>query len=63
MKKLLKNVICGTHEQCMGALFTVKKSNVATEKKKKKRNVKEQTQTQLSAQSKRSHNEKIFIDK
>ena len=45
MKKLLKIVICGTRKQCTGVLFTVEKSNVAVEKKKKK--VKEQ----LSAQS------------
>ena len=55
MKKLLKSVIYGTREQCTGALFTVEKSNVAA-KKKKERNVKEQTQTQLSAQSKRALN-------
>ena len=35
MKKWLKSVICGTYEQCTGALFTMKKSNVAAEKKKK----------------------------
>ena len=35
MKKLLKSVICETREQCMGALFTVKKSNVVAKKKKK----------------------------
>ena len=53
MKKLLKSVICETREQYTGALFTVEKSNVAAKKKKKKeQNVKEQTQTQLSAQSK-----------
>ena len=54
MKKLLKSVICETREQCMGALFTVKKSNAVG--KKKKKNVKEQTQTQLSTQSKRALN-------
>ena len=37
MKKLLKSVICGTREQCTGALFTVKKSNAVGKKKKKKR--------------------------
>ena len=35
MKKLLKIVICGTHEQCTDALFSVEKSNVAVERKKK----------------------------
>ena len=47
MKKLLKSVSCETREQCTGALFTMEKSNVAAEEKKKKkeRNVKEQTQT------------------
>ena len=47
MKKLLKIVICETHEQCTDALFSVEKSNVAVERKKK---VKEQ----LSAQSKQA---------
>ena len=37
MKKLLKSVICGTREQCTGALFTVKKSNAVGKKKKKNR--------------------------
>ena len=36
MKKWLKSLICGTYEQCTGALFIIKKSNVAAEKKKKK---------------------------
>ena len=36
MKKLLKSVICGTREQCTGALFTVKKSNAVGKKKKKR---------------------------
>ena len=38
MKKLLKSVICGTREQCTGALFTVKKSNVAAKKKRERTN-------------------------
>ena len=37
MKKLLKSVIYGTREQCTGALFTIEKSNVAAEEKKKKK--------------------------
>ena len=41
MKKLLKSEVCGTCEQCMGALFTAKKSkHVAGKKKKKERNAK-----------------------
>ena len=36
MKKLLKSVICGTHEQYTGALFTVDKSTIAGWTKKKK---------------------------
>ena len=39
MKKLLKNVICGTREQCTGALFTVELLTIMgrTKKKKKKK--------------------------
>ena len=37
MKKLLKNEVCGTHEQCTGALFTAEKSKHAARKKKKKK--------------------------
>ena len=37
-EQLLKSVICGTWEQCTGALFTVNKLNVAAEKKKKRTN-------------------------
>ena len=38
-EKLLKSVICGTREQCTGALFTVDLSTIAgwTKKKKKKK--------------------------
>ena len=39
MKKLLKSIIYGICNQCTGELFTVKKSNVTAEKKKKKRSV------------------------
>ena len=42
MKKLLKSEVCGTREQCTGALFTAEKSKHAAgekkEKKKKERN-------------------------
>ena len=37
MKKLLKNVICGTREQCTGALFTVEWSTIVGLTKKKKK--------------------------
>ena len=37
MKKLLKNVFCGTHEQCIKALFTTKKSKSYGLTKKKKK--------------------------
>ena len=36
MKKLLKSVICGTREQCTGALFTVDLSTITGWTKKKK---------------------------
>ena len=36
MKKLLRSEICGTREQCTGALFTKEKSKHAVEGKKKK---------------------------
>ena len=42
MKKFLKNVICGTREQCTDALFTVNKSTIAGWKKKKKKKKVEQ---------------------
>ena len=39
MKKLLKSDVCGSHEQCKGALFTQKsqQSQLKKEEKKKKR--------------------------
>ena len=46
MKKLLKSKICGTREQCIGALFSVEKSKHVAGKKKKKKEKKE-TQTQI----------------
>ena len=42
MKKLIKNGVCGTYEQCIYALFTKDRSTVAAEEKKKE----EKTQTQ-----------------
>jgi len=35
MKKLLKSEVCGTREQCTGALFTAEKSKHAAGEKKK----------------------------
>ena len=37
MKKLIKSGVCGTHEQCIYALFTKDRSTVAAEGKKKKK--------------------------
>ena len=37
MKKLLKNEVCGTREQYMGALFTAEKSKHVARKKKRKK--------------------------
>ena len=37
MKKLIKSRVCGTHEQCIYALFTKDRSTVAAEEKKKKK--------------------------
>ena len=45
MKKLLKNEVCGTHEQCTGALFTAEKSKHAAGKKKKKGKKRKRTDT------------------
>ena len=36
MKKLLKSVVCGTYEQCTGALFMGEKSKSFSLEKKKK---------------------------
>ena len=36
MKKLLKSVVCGTYEQCTGALFMGEKSKSYSLEKKKK---------------------------
>ena len=41
MKKLLKSEVCGTREQCTGALFTAEKSKHAAEEKKEKKKRKE----------------------
>ena len=43
MKKLIKSGVCGTHEQCIYALFTKDWSTVVVEEKKKR---KKKTQTQ-----------------
>ena len=42
MKKLQKSVICGTHEQCTGALFTVDLLTIAGWEKKKEKKKKEE---------------------
>ena len=42
MKKLLKSVICGTREQCTGALFTVDLSTIAGWTKKKRKEEEEE---------------------
>ena len=44
MKKLLKSVICGTREQCTGALFTIDLSTVVGWTTTKKRTEKRRTQ-------------------
>ena len=36
MKKWLKSEVCGSHEQCINALFIGEKSNLCGLKKKKK---------------------------
>ena len=41
MKKLLKSEVCGTCEQCTGALFTAEKSKHADGEKKEKKKRKE----------------------
>ena len=41
MKKLLKSEVCGTREQCTGALFTAEKSKHAAGEKKEKKKRKE----------------------
>ena len=38
MKKLLKTKVCGSREQCTGALYKGEKSTTYTAKKKKKKN-------------------------
>ena len=37
MKKLIKSGVCGTHKQCIYALFTKDRSTIAAEEKKKKK--------------------------
>ena len=48
MKKLLKSIIYKTREQCTRVLFTVVKSNVAGEKRKKKRTKRERTNANVA---------------
>ena len=38
MKKLIKSGVCGTHKQCIYALFTKDRSTDAAEGKKKREN-------------------------
>ena len=49
MKKLIKSEVCGTHEQCIYALFTKDRSTVAAEEKKKKKKGENANATRLSA--------------
>ena len=41
MKKLIKSGVCGTHKQCIYALFTKDRSTVAAEEKEKKKKKRE----------------------
>ena len=45
MKKLIKSGVCGTHEQCIYALFTKDRSTVAAEEKKKKEKKKKERES------------------
>ena len=47
MKNLLESEVCGTHEQCTGALFTAKKSKHAAREKKKKKKKERRKETQM----------------
>ena len=49
MKKLIKSGVCGTHKQCIYALFTKDRSTVAAEEKKKKQKRENANTTCLSA--------------
>ena len=49
MKKLIKSGVCGTHEQCIYALFTKDRSTVAAEEKKKKKRRENGDAARLSA--------------
>ena len=44
MKKLLKSRVCGSREQCTGALFTGEKSTTAVGKKRREKTRKDETQ-------------------
>ena len=48
MKKLQKSVICGTHEQCTGALFTVDLLTIAGWEKKKEKKKKKKRKTYIT---------------
>ena len=52
MKKLLKSVICGTHEQCTGALFTVDLSTIADWTKKEEEKTHETQNAAVDVESK-----------
>ena len=51
MKNLLESEVCGTHEQCTGALFTAKKSKHAAREKKKKKERKKERNTNVDPQT------------
>ena len=49
MKKLIKSEVCGTHKQCIYALFTKDRSTIAAEEKKKKKKRENADAARLSA--------------
>ena len=51
MKKLLKCEVCGSREQCMGALFMGEKSTTALKKEREKERENVETQTQTLIQT------------
>ena len=61
MKKWLKSIVCGTHEQYMRALFTGEKSKSYSKKKKKKDNLKRKRGEAQNALSKRTLNTRYAI--
>ena len=46
MKKLLKCEVCGSREQCMGALFMGEKSTTALKKERERERERENVETQ-----------------